>query len=70
MSERLTELVGQNLQNLARAWGASEIRYLGGRRYVATRPDGAELRMLADEGDGAIEGEDGFGEAWEADEAE
>jgi hypothetical protein len=60
------EMLGANLANHAREFGADEVQHLGGRRYIARRTsDGAELRMIADEGIGSVEGEEGFEEAWE-----
>ena len=59
------EELGTNLANIAREWGAEVIENHGGSHFIARKGD-EELRMLADEGDGAIEGEDGFEEAWDA----
>lgn len=56
--------VGRNLTEAANAFGATEIRHLGGRKFEAIRADGQSLRMLADEGIGSTENEDGFEAAW------
>jgi hypothetical protein len=57
--------VGMHLTDLANLFGAIEIRHLGGARFIAIDKEGNELRMLADEGDGVVEGEDGFEETYD-----
>lgn len=60
-----SELLGSNLADLATKWGAERIEHLGGNHFVAHKGDDT-LRMLADEGSGSIEGDEGFEEAWDA----
>ena len=64
------EKLGSNLQNLATEFCGDQdgkIEHVGGSGFILHRADGETLRMLADEGIGSIEGEDGFDEAWDAD---
>jgi hypothetical protein len=51
------------LAHMAQRFGAATVEHHGGRRYVARRQDGGKLRMLADEGIGLVEGDEGFQDA-------
>lgn len=63
--KNFNKVLGANLANLAKEFGAEKIEHIGGAKFLAIREDGKTLKMLADEGIGSIEGEDGFDEAWE-----
>lgn len=62
------DMLGENLANAAKQFKAVSVRHAGGHagltRYIATNASGDELRLIADEGIGSIEGEDGFDEVW------
>jgi hypothetical protein len=57
------EMLSLYLAHMAQRFGAATVEHHGGRRYVARRQDGGKLRMLADEGIGLVEGDEGFQDA-------